>query len=111
MTGELNILIIIKKNQYSFFRDSKKGYIYTSDSNYIKNLSGKDIKIVCDNGTYILKPNQLLISDYEECINNTRKSFDKKIDKDIPIDRLNVYKSNELNKNMTDNCEDVDYDY
>lgn len=100
-----------KDSQYSFFRDSKKGYIYTSDSNYIKNLSNKDIKIVCDNGTYILKPNQLLISDYGECINNTRKSFGMEIDKEIPIDTLDVYKSNELDKNMTKNHEDVDYDY
>lgn len=100
-----------KGNQYNFFRDSKKGYIYTSDSNYIKNLSNKDVKVVCENGIYILKPNQLLICDYEECINNTRKSFGKQIDKDIPIDTLDVYKENELNKDMTDNQENIDYDY
>lgn len=100
-----------KDNQYNFFRDSKKTYIYTSDSNYIKNLSNKDVKIICCNGVYILKPQQLLISDYEECINNIRESFGKKIDKDIPIDKLDTYKSNELNKNSTNNYSDIDYDY
>lgn len=50
-------------NQFKFFEDDNGEYIYTSDSNYIKNLSNEDIKIVCSNGTYLLKPNQILVSD------------------------------------------------
>lgn len=78
----------LDKNQFKFFKDDNGEYIYTSDSNYIKNLTDEDIKIVCSNGTYVLKPNQILISDYNECINNTKISFGEKIDEKIPIDTL-----------------------
>lgn len=85
-----------KKNNYNFFRDSRKGYIYTSDSNYIKNLSDKEIGIVCNNGTYILKPNQLLVSDYDKCINNTKISFGKRISKNLNIENLETNKEKEI---------------
>lgn len=80
------------ENQFKFFRDNNGDYIYTSDSNYIKNLSDEDIKIVCCNGTYILKPNQILVSDYNECINNTKETFGEKIDENIKIDNLETSK-------------------
>lgn len=76
------------ENQFKFFCDDNGEYIYTSDSNYIKNLSDEDIKIVCGNGTYLLKPNQILVSDYNSCINNTKISFGEKIDEQIQIDTL-----------------------
>ena len=76
------------ENQFKFFKDDNDGFFYTSDSNYIKNLSDENITIVCCNGNYILEPNQILIADYGECINNTRISFDKEIDKKIKIDAL-----------------------
>lgn len=93
-----------KKNQYNFFRDSRKQYIYTSDSNYIKNLSDKNLEIICENGTYILKPNQIMVTDYDMCINNTGKSFEKEIDKEIHIDRLN------LSTGIDINIDDMDYE-
>lgn len=96
-----------KKNQYSFFRDSKKQYIYTSDSNYIKNLSDKNLEIICENGTFILKPNQIMVTDYDTCINNTGKSFDKEIDKEIHIDRLSL--STGIDKTIPDK-DDMDYE-
>jgi len=75
-------------NQFKFFRDDNNRAIYTSDSNYIKNLSNEDINIVCCNGNYVLKPNQILIADYSECINNSRISFGEKIIDEIQIDNL-----------------------
>lgn len=77
-------------NQFKFFEDDNGEYIYTSDSNYIKNLSNEDIKIVCSNGTYLLKPNQILVSDYNECVNNTKVTFGEKIDKNIQINELEI---------------------
>lgn len=94
------------KGKFNFFRDSKKGYIYTSDSNYIKNLSNKDVEIVCSNGVFILKPNQILVSDYDECINNTQISFDKKIDPGLGIEKLEISKTNEINKKIE--CKEKD---
>jgi len=78
------------ENQFKFFKDNNGEYIYTSDSNYIKNMSDKDIIVVCSNGNYVLKPNQILITDYDECINNTRITFGEKIDEKIQIDELNT---------------------
>lgn len=75
-------------NQFKFFHDNNDNYIYASDSNYIKNLSNEDIEIVCSNGVFKLKPEQIMITDYDECINNSKISFDKKIDKNIVIDSL-----------------------
>ena len=80
------------KNQFKFFKDNNGDYIHTSDSNYIKNLSNEDITIVCSNGNYVLKPNQILISDYNECINNTRITFGGEIDNSIKIDELSTKK-------------------
>ena len=42
------------ENQFKFFKDDNGEYIYTSDSNYIKNLSNEDITVVCSNGNYVL---------------------------------------------------------
>ena len=87
------------KNQFRFFKDSKGQYIYTSDSNYIKNMSDEDVVIVCCNGNFILKPNQILVADYDECINNSKISFGEKIDEKIEIDKLEV--KNNMQKNIT----------
>lgn len=76
------------ENQFKFFKDDNGEYIYTSDSNYIKNLSNEDITVVCSNGNYVLKPNQILIADYNECINNTKTTFGEEIDSKIKIDEL-----------------------
>ena len=78
------------ENQFKFFRDDNGDYIYTSDSNYIKNMSNEDITVVCSNGNYVLKPNQILITDYNECVNNTRMTFGEIIDEKIEIDELNT---------------------
>ena len=76
------------ENQFKFFKDDNGEYIDTSDSNYIKNMSNEDITVVCSNGNYVLKPNQILITDYSECVNNTRITFSDEIDKKIEIDEL-----------------------
>ena len=78
------------ENQFKFFKDENGEYIDTSDSNYIKNMSDEDITVVCSNGNYVLKPNQILITDYNECINNTRMTFGEKIDDKIEIDTLST---------------------
>lgn len=78
------------ENQFKFFKDDNGEYIYTSDSNYIKNMSDEDITIVCSNGNYVLKPNQILITDYNECINNTRITFGEKVDEKLQIDELST---------------------
>lgn len=78
------------ETQFKFFRDDNGEYICTSDSNYIKNLTNEDITIVCSNGNFLLKPNQIIITDYSECINNSRTTFDKEIDKEIQIDSLDT---------------------
>ena len=78
------------ENQFKFFRDDNGEYICTSDSNYIKNLTNENITIVCSNGNFVLKPNQIIITDYSECINNSRTTFDKQIDKEIQIDSLDT---------------------
>ena len=78
------------ENQFKFFRDDNGEYICTSDSNYIKNLTNENITIVCSNGNFVLKPNQIIITDYSECINNSRTTFDKEIDKEIQIDSLDT---------------------
>ena len=78
------------ENQFKFFKDDNGEYIYTSDSNYIKNMSDEDITVVCSNGNYVLKPNQILIADYNECVNNTRMSFGEKIDDKIEVDELST---------------------
>ena len=80
------------RNQFKFFKDDNGEYIYTSDSNYIKNMTDEDITIVCCNGNYVLKPNQILISDYDECINNTRISFGEKIRPNVIVDHLDTTK-------------------
>lgn len=100
------------KGKFNFFHDSRKGYIYTSDSNYIKNLSNKNVEIVCRNGIFILKPKQILVSDYDECINNTQISFGNKIDEDLGIEQLEESKTNEIIKETEDKeRENLDYDY
>ena len=78
------------ENQFKFFKDDNGEYIYTSDSNYIKNMSDEDITVVCSNGNYVLKPNQTLITDYNECVNNTRMTFGEKIDEKIEVDELST---------------------
>lgn len=78
------------ENQFKFFKDDNGEHIYTSDSNYIKNMSDEDITVVCSNGNYVLKPNQILITDYNECVNNTRITFGEEIDKKIEIDELST---------------------
>ena len=78
------------ENQFKFFKDDNGEYIYTSDSNYIKNMSDEDITVVCSNGNYVLKPNQILITDYNECVNNTRITFGEKIDDKIEVDELST---------------------
>lgn len=76
--------------QFNFFKDDNGEYIYTSDSNYIKNMTDEDISIVCCNGNYVLKPEQILIADYDECINNTRISFGEKIRPNVIVDHLDT---------------------
>ena len=78
------------ENQFKFFKDDNGEYIYTSDSNYIKNMSDENITVVCSNGNYVLKPNQILIADYNECVNNTRMTFGEKIDDKIEVDELST---------------------
>lgn len=80
------------ENQFKFFKDDNEDYIYTSDSNYIKNMSDEDITVVCSNGNYVLKPNQILIADYNECVNNTRMTFGEKINEKIEVDELSTKK-------------------
>lgn len=77
-------------NQFKFFRDNNGEYIYTSDSNYIKNITNENVNIVCSNGVFVLKPNQILVADYGECINNIQKSFNKEIDKNLEIEELDI---------------------
>lgn len=79
-------------NQFKFFKDDNMEYIYTSDSNYIKNLSKKDINIVCGNGVYTLHPLQILVTDYDEGVNNSQISFGEKINKKLNIEQLDVAK-------------------
>ena len=56
----------------------------------IKNMSDEDITVVCSNGNYVLKPNQILITDYNECVNNTRITFGEEIDDKIEVDELST---------------------
>lgn len=86
------------ENQFSFFNGENGEYIYTSDSNYIKNMTDEDIEIVCNNGIYILKPNQIMVTDYNECINNKQQSFGEEIDKNIGIEQLEIGEYKETNK-------------
>ena len=53
-------------------------------------MSDEDITVVCSNGNYVLKPNQILITDYNECVNNTRMTFGEKIDEKIEVDELST---------------------
>lgn len=76
-------------NQFKFFKGDNGEFIRVSDSNYIKNMADEDITIVCCNGNYVLKPNQILVSDYDECVNNTKISFDKRFD-NIEFDELDT---------------------
>ncbi|MCD7840146.1 MAG: hypothetical protein LUG46_05895 [Erysipelotrichaceae bacterium] len=69
-------------NQFNFFKDSNNKYIYTSDSNYIKNLTNEDVIIICENGKFILKPNQIMVTDFAKCINNTEKNYDEIFEED-----------------------------
>lgn len=80
------------KNQFDFFKDDNGNHIYKSDSNYIKNLSDENVQIVCSNGIYILRPNQIMITDYDECVNNIEYSFDIKFDKELGIEKLDMGK-------------------
>ena len=82
----------LTNNQFKFFRDDNGYYIYTSDSNYIKNMSDKPVQIVCSNGVYLLEPNQILVSDYNECINNLGETFGEKIDEELQVEKLKVSK-------------------
>jgi len=78
----------LTNNQFKFFYDNNDNYIYTSDSNYIKNLSKEDIEVVCSNGVFKVKPEQIMVTDYDECINNSKISFCEKINENIIIDSL-----------------------
>lgn len=92
-------------NQFKFFKDDNGEYIDRSDSNYIKNLSNENITVVCSNGNYLLKPNQILITDYDKCINNIKESFKNKIYENIEIDILDTkeYIPTIKEKNILDN--------
>ncbi len=92
-------------NQFKFFKDDNGEYIDRSDSNYIKNLSNENITVVCSNGNYLLKPNQILITDYDKCINNIKESFKNKIYENIEIDTLDTkeYIPTIKEKNILDN--------
>lgn len=81
-----------KGNTYDFFRNSYP----MSDNYYIKNLSDNNVKIVCENGSYTLKPNQILVSDFDRCINNTGKSFDHIVD--VELDTLERKNTNIIDK-------------
>ena len=63
------------KSVFNFFKNNKQGLIDLSDNNYIKNLSDEDITITCRNGNYILKPHQILVTEFAECINNRKNSI------------------------------------
>lgn len=78
----------IVNNQFKFFKDDDSKYIYTSDSNYIKNLTQENIKIVCGNGVFTLKPEQIIVTDYDTCINNSKISFGEKLPDDIQLEPL-----------------------
>ena len=41
------------ENQFKFFKDDNGEYIYTSDSNYIKNMSDEDITVIISNQNLI----------------------------------------------------------
>ncbi len=71
-----------ENNQFNFFKDSHNEYIYTSDSNYIKNLTNEDVIIICENGKFILKPTQIMVTDFAKCINNTEKTYDEIFEED-----------------------------
>lgn len=88
-------------NQFKFFKDDNGEYIDRSDNNYIKNLSNEDINIVCSNGNYVLKPNQILITDYDKCINNIKKEANKNVEID-PLD-TREYIPTRKERNVLDN--------
>lgn len=72
-------------NQFDLFYDTSYS---SSSSYYVKNLSNENIPIVCGNGTFVVKPNQIIVTDYDECVNNIKVSFDKEIDKNLGIEDL-----------------------
>ena len=91
-------------NQLDLFYDINTG-ISDSNSNYIKNLSNKPIEIICSNGVYILPPKEIMITNYDECINNIRVSYGKKINEDFNIKQLETSQYIETNeeKNFIEN--------
>lgn len=84
-------------NQLDLFYDINTG-ISNSNSNYIKNLSNKPIEVICSNGVYILPPKEIMITNYEECINNTRMSYGKKLDESFSIKQLKTTQYIETNE-------------
>ncbi len=76
-------------NQLDLFYDNHTG-IAESNTNYIKNLSKKDIEIICSNGVYILPPKEIMITNYDKCINNVRRNYGKELDESIDIKSLHT---------------------
>lgn len=74
-----------ENNQFDLFYDTSYS---SSSSYYVKNLSDENIPIICSNGTFIIKPNQIIVTDYDECVNNIKFSFDKEIDEKLGIEEL-----------------------
>ena len=87
----------------------------SSSSYYVKNLTNENISLVCKNGTFIVKPNQIVVTDYDECVNNIKVSFDKEIDNNLGIEKLetiNYIESNEekqILKNIIETFEKFGY--
>lgn len=84
-------------NQFDLFYDIKTG-LGASNSNYIKNLSNKDVELICSNGVFILPPKEIMITNYGECINNIRISYGKELDENIKINSLKASEYIETNE-------------
>ena len=83
--GEVFYNYTIRNNQLDLFYDSTDT---ESNSNYIKNLTNKNIEIICSNGVFVLKPEQIMITNYAVCINNTQISYGIKTDEELGINKL-----------------------
>lgn len=95
--GEIFYDYTEKNNQLDLFYDNHTG-IGESNTNYIKNLSKKDIEIICSNGVYILPKREIMITNYGECINNIRRNYGKELDKSIDIKPLHTTEYIETNE-------------
>ncbi len=95
--GEIFYDYTEKNNQLDLFYDNHTG-IGESNTNYIKNLSKKDIEIICSNGVYILPQREIMITNYGECINNIRRNYGKELDKSIDIKPLHTTEYIETNE-------------